>query len=229
MERTANNSNGLDAQTALLRGVKTDRIYRILLCNTDEPLTKYRVAKLAQTGQTHVSLIIHDLENHHLVRGTKVIDYKGLLDRWSRLHVKHHSQSYMLPGILDALKRTNLEYGLTTYVAESMVNRYLFPTKTELYIRSADFDDWHSFLVKEGALVGGGNTRLMWYDDQVLYYSFHINNHRLVSVPQLIVDLLREVGPAGEAAQLMMQKFPDLLKLNVAHISCPAEFVSSRR
>jgi hypothetical protein len=120
----------------------------------------------------------------------------------------------MLPDILRILKDTSLVYGLTTYMAESMVNRYLFPSRIELYIQGADFDSWHALLVKEGALVGGGNTRLRWYDDQVLYNSFSLDGYRLVSVPQLIVDLLREVGSAVEAANMMIQKYTDLLQLN---------------
>lgn len=203
-----------DAENRLPRGVKTDRVYRILLCGAEEPLTEYRVAKLAQTEQTHVGLIIRDLEKSHLVSGTKVTDHKGLLTRWSRLRVKYQSQSYMLPDILRILKDTSLVYGLTTYMAESMVNRYLFPSRIELYIQGADFDSWHALLVKEGALVGGGNTRLRWYDDQVLYNSFSLDGYRLVSVPQLIVDLLREVGSAVEAANMMIQKYTDLLQLN---------------
>ncbi|MDV3278657.1 MAG: hypothetical protein LYZ69_09390 [Nitrososphaerales archaeon] len=210
-----------DTSDRLIRGVKTDRVYRILLCDVEGTLTGYRLAKLAQTEQTHVSLIIRDLEKSSLVRGTRVTDHKGLLARWSRLHVKYQSQSYMLPDVLRVLKNTGLEYGLTTYRAESMVNRYLFPSKTELYIRGADFEAWHALLVKEGALVGGGNVRLRWYDDQVLYNSFSIDGYRMVSVPQLIVDLLREVGSAVEAANMMMQKYAELLTLNRLHSVSP--------
>src|ERR1017187_2279825 len=155
----------------LRRGIKNDRVYRILLCDVEGTLTKYRIAKMAQAQQTQVSLLLRKLEALHLVTGTRVVDRKGLLNRWSRLKVKYESQSYMLPNIMDALEKTNLEYGLTTYRAESIVNRYLFPARTELYIRPEDSDDWHTLLVREGALVGGGNVRLRWYDDQALYNS----------------------------------------------------------
>ncbi len=201
----------------IIRGVKTDRVYRILLCDIEGSLTQYRVAKIAETEQTHVNAIIHDLEKSRLVEGTKVIDHKGLLTRWSCLHIKYQSQSYMIPKIMEVLKDIDLDYGLTTYMAESMVNRYLFPTRTELYIRGKDFDAWHQMLVNHGALVGGGNTRLRWYDDQTLYNSFTFNNYKLVSVPQLIVDLLREIGSTVEAANMMMQKYTDLLHLNRLH------------
>lgn len=199
------------------RGTKNDRVYRILLCDVEGTLTKYRIAKLAQAQQIQVSLLLRDLEKSHLVSGTRVIDQKGLLTRWSRLNIKYQSQSYMLPKVMEALKKADLEYGLTTYRAESMVNGYLFPSRTELYIRADEFDDWHALLVKEGALVGGGNVRLRWYDDQVLYNSFSVDGYRIVTIPQLIVDLLREGSSAVEAAELMMEKYMDLLRLNRLH------------
>jgi hypothetical protein len=201
----------------LRRGTKNDRVYRILLCDIGGTLTKYRIAKLAHAQQIQVSLLLRDLEKSRLVSGTHVIDQKGLLTRWSRLKIKHQSQSYMLPSIMEKLKKTDLEYGLTTYRAESIVNGYLFPSRTDLYIRADDFDDWHALLVKAGALVGGGNVRLWWYDDQVLYNSFSVDGYRVVTIPQLIVDLLREGSSAVEAAELMMQKYMDLLRLNRLH------------
>ncbi len=226
---TTNNKHTFaEDQNRLIRGTKTDRVYRILLCNTEKPLTQYRVAKLAQTEEIHVSLIIRYLEKLRLVQGTKVTDYKGLFERWGHLRIKYQSQSYMLPEILKLLKNTRLEYGLTTYVAESKINRYLFPTKTEFYIRGSDFDAWHTLLVNEGALVGGGNTRLRWYDDQVLYYSFTADGYRFVSIPQLIIDLRREVGPAAEAAELLMKKFDELLRLNRQHLDHSTHIASMR-
>lgn len=206
----------------LHRGTKNDRIYRILLSHPEGTLTKYKISKLAHAQQTQVSLLLHDLERSHLVSDTRVTNYKGLIRKWSLLHIKFQSQSYMLPDVLDVLKKTKLEYALTTYRAESMVNHYLFPTKTELYIHADDFAFWHNFLVSERALVGGGNMRLRWYDDQVLYNSFFVNGYRIVSIPQLIVDLLKEGGVAVQAAEMMMEKYNNFLQLNhrqVIHLS----------
>ena len=81
----------------LRRGIKNDRIYRILLCNIEGTLTRYRIAKLADAQQIQVILLLRDLEKSHLVSGTRVVDHKGLLTRWSRLNIKYQSQSYMLP------------------------------------------------------------------------------------------------------------------------------------
>jgi hypothetical protein len=210
-------TNPITKTNKLHRGIKNDRVFRILLSNVEGALTKYRIAKLANAQQTQVTLLLRRLEKSRLVRGTSVTDHKGLLVKWSRLPVKYESQSYMLPDIMNVLKKAKLDYGLTTYRAESMVNGYLFPSRTELYIRPDDFDEWHALLVKEGAMVGGGNMRLRWYDEQVLYNSFMMDGYRIVAIPQLIVDLLREGSSAAEAAETMMQKYPGLLHLNRLH------------
>ena len=46
----------------LPRGVKNERIFRILLCNPEGTLTRYKIAKLAQAQQIQVSLLLNDLE-----------------------------------------------------------------------------------------------------------------------------------------------------------------------
>src|SRR5271155_4582890 len=95
----------------LHRGTKNDRILRILLCNTEGTLTKYRIAKLANAQQTQVTLLLRKLEEFHMVRGTSVIDHKGLLVKWSRIPMKYDSQSYMLPDVMKVLKKAKLDYG----------------------------------------------------------------------------------------------------------------------
>lgn len=180
----------------------------------EDNLTKYRIAKLAEAQQIHVSLFLRRLERSHLVSGTRVIDLKGLLLEWSRLQVKFNSRSFLLKDILNLLPNTNLEYALTTYQAETMVNHYLFPTRTDLYIRVGECERWHEFLVSQGALVGGGNVKLKWYDDHVFDNLFIINGYRIVSIPQLIVDLIREGGVTVQAAEMMMNNYHSLMKLN---------------
>ncbi len=206
-----NNSGTLER---LPRGAKTDRIFRILLCHPQEGLTKYRIAKLAHAQETHVYLLLRKLQKLGLVEDTRVTNHKELLSEWSRLTLRYESRSYMLKDILNSIKNTNLDYALTTYQAETKLNHYLFPSITDLYIRVGEFDKWHEFLVSEGALVGGGNVRLRWYDDHTFYYSFMVNHYRMVSVPQLIVDLIREGSVAVQAAEMMSSKYYDFLRFN---------------
>jgi len=209
------------------RGIKTDRIFRVLLCNVGTDLTKYRIAKLAQAQQIQVSLLLRKLEKSRLVKGTRVVDPKRLLSEWSHLRVKSESRNYLLKDILNILRNTSLEYALTTYQAETMVNHYLFPSRTDIYIKVRDSEDWHDLLVNNGALVGGGNVRLSWYDDQVFYNSFFLNGYRLASIPQIIVDLLREGGVTVQAAEMMMKNYRSLLHLNRLEIDRTKAFQAS--
>jgi len=209
------------------RGIKTERIFRILLSNVGTDLTKYRIAKLAQAQQIQVSLLLRKLEKSRLVKGTRVVDPKRLLSEWSHLRVKSESRNYLLKDILNILRNTSLEYALTTYQAETTVNHYLFPSRTDIYIKVRDSEDWHDFLVNHGALVGGGNVRLTWYDDQVFYNSFFLNGYRLASIPQIIVDLLREGGVTVQAAEMMMKNYRSLLQLNRLEIDRTKPFQAS--
>jgi hypothetical protein len=202
--------SGLNNAPLERRGIKTDRIFRILLNNPQGNLTKYRISVLAGAEQIQVSLLLRELESKGLVRDTKVRDYKGVVLEWSKREVKFPSQRFMLKSIMKVLGRVNMKYALTTYQAEALVNGYLFPTRTDLYIQLSEFDGWHSTLVKSGAMVGGGNVTLRPYDDGVFYNSFHTKDgYSIVSIPQLIVDLVREGGVATQAAEMLIQKMKE--------------------
>ncbi|MHB1907600.1 MAG: hypothetical protein ACYCQJ_01865 [Nitrososphaerales archaeon] len=189
------------------RGLKTDRLLRVLLNNPNGNLTKYRIARLSDMQPIHTSVFLRQLESKKLVRGTKVIDYRGLIVDWSKREIEFPIHRYMLKSIMDFLRKTDLKYALTTYQAETLINGYLFPTKIELYIRESDFDLWHNALVKSGARVGGGNVVLRMYDDGVFYNFFKTREgYSIVSIPQLIVDLVREGGVAMQAAEMLIEK-----------------------
>ncbi len=176
-----------------------------------------------------MSLLLDRLEEDHLVKGTMVTDCNGHLQRWSSIHLRYRSQSCTLPGILRVLRKSDLEYALTTYQAESIVNGYLFPSKVEFYVCPDDLNDWHRMLVRAGALVGGGNVRLRSYDRGVFHNLFAVKGYRIVTISQLITDLLRENGSAVEAAEMMMQKYMDFLRLNRIHALAPSQSVNGTK
>jgi len=107
---------------------------------------------------------------------------------------------------LELLRKTELKYALTTYQAENLVQHYLFPSRTDLYIMEEEFSRWHDLIVATGGLVGRGNLRLLIADRHVLYNASKIQELTVVSLPQLIVDLLAEGGPCVEAARLLLEK-----------------------
>jgi hypothetical protein len=140
-----------------------------------------------------------------MIRGTKVIDYTKLIYYWKECKVIPAKREYMVRNPLEILHKTKLAYALTTYQAENLVQNYLFPSRVDFYIKPKDKEKWHRLLSKEG-LVGKGNTRILILDEHVFYDSFKTKGLNVVSLPQLIVDLLAEGGVCVEAAEKLLEK-----------------------
>lgn len=145
------------------------------------------------------------MEKEGLVKGTQVKDFNGLIMLWRKWYVRPGKREYMLRNPLNLLRSTKLQYALTTYQAENIVQNYLFPSRVDFYILPGQLAEWHRMLLTEG-LVGRGNTRVLLGDELVFYRSFEKNGLEVVSLPQLIVDLLVEGGVCVEAAENLMEK-----------------------
>lgn len=187
------------------RGYVRERILRVLLNHPDEQLTKYKIAKLSQGNISWVIHTLRKLEKDGLIKGTKVEDFKALVLLWLKWQVRPDKKEYMLRNPLEVLRNTKLQYALTTYQAENIVQNYLFPSRVDFYINPKDKEEWHRLLSKEG-LVGKGNTRILIGDEHVFYGSFEKDGLKVVSMPQLIVDLLNEGGVCVEAAEKLLEK-----------------------
>lgn len=204
-----NNTNML-ATHPPKRGQVKERIIRVLLnSQTDRPnekrLTKYMITKLAKANISWVIEFLRSLEKQGLVEGTKVKDYRGLVKMWKDVRVEPEVREYMVRDILDLLKKTDMKYALTTYAAENLVQKYLFPSRTDFYIRADDLSKWHSLLAGNG-LVGKGNVKVLIADEHVFYNSSVRDGLTVVSMPQLIVDLMTEGTVGGEAADMLLEK-----------------------
>lgn len=103
------------------------------------------------------------------------------------------------------LREIGLDYALTTYRAEAITQGYLFPSRTDIYIKLGEEDTWGKALTGRG-LKGKGNLRLLIDEEHVFYASRPVNGIRVVSQPQLIVDLLLEGGVCVEAAEMLLEK-----------------------
>ena len=195
----------MQMNTMKQRGRIRERLIRILLNEPNGTLTMYRISKEAKCSFPWVHEFLRKLEAKTLVNKTRVKDYTGLLKYW--LEVKTHAdkEEYMHKDPLNLLKRTRLQYALTTYQAENLVQQYLFPSRIDLYIMKTDTEQWHELLTKEG-LVGKGNVRLLTTDDHVFYGSFQREGLNIVSLPQLIVDLFEEGGVCITAAEKLLEK-----------------------
>jgi hypothetical protein len=187
------------------RGSVRERILRVLLNHHRERLTKYRITKLAKANISWVIEFLRSLEKHGLVEGTSVKDYHGLIKMWNGIRVEPEVREYMVRDILDLLKKTDMKYALTTYAAENLVQKYLFPSRTDFYIKSEDLKRWHGLLAANG-LVGKGNVKVLITDEHVFYNSSVRDGMNVVSIPQLIVDLMVEGAVCGESADMLLKK-----------------------
>ena len=188
-----------------MRGKKKERILRVILKKPDGSLSLYRIAKEADCSHVWVLKYLRRLEQKNLVEKTKVKDIKGLFHYWKEINKYPLYREYNIQNPIELLKKTKLTYALTTYYAENYVQRYLFPSRIDMYIKKQDSEQWKNLLKKNG-LVGKGNMRLLIEDEHVFYSNIKKDGLRIVSTPQLILDLLREEGVGIEAAHMLMEK-----------------------
>ena len=181
------------------------RLARTLLNHPEGHLTKYRIAKLAECKYPWAYAVFEKLGKDKIVKETKVKDFKTLFSLWQKWEPRPKSREYMVKKPLEILRNAKLEYALTTYQAENIVQDYLFPTRTDFYIKVDDKIKWHKLLTEEG-LVGKGNTRILITDEHVFYNSFTRNDLTIVSIPQLVHDLLNEGGVCMEAGEMLLQQ-----------------------
>jgi hypothetical protein len=187
------------------RGKIKERILRVLLNNPDGTSTKYRVAKLTESGFPWVHEYLKQLEHNHLVDGTRVLDYRGLIETWVSIRRSVKTIDYMVQEPEKLLMETGLDFAMTTYRAEALTQGYLFPSRTDIYIKPGEEEIWGRALIGRG-LKGKGNLRLLIDEEHVFYASRIVQGVRVVSPPQLIVDLLLEGGVCVEAAEMLLGK-----------------------
>ena len=188
-----------------MRGDKRERILRVLL-NSKEALSKNELSKRADCSRQWVILFLKELEKKKLVKDTAPSNRKKLLEYWANLAKKPRKfRSYMVKEPLELLKKSKLDYALTTYQAENIVQHYLFPSRIDIYINEEDLNSWHSLMTKNG-LYGKGNGKVIVADPHVMYGKRIIDGLSIVSLPQLIVDLTQEGGPCKEAAEMLLKR-----------------------
>lgn len=188
-----------------MRGLKRERILRVLLTEP-KPLSKNELSKRANCTRQWVILFLRELEQKKLVKETKVVYPAELTRYWLTVHKKPKKyREYMVKEPLKLLKKTKLNYALTTYQAENLVQHHLFPSRTDMYIQETDVPAWHSLFLKEG-LYGKGNVRIIVTEEHTFYGRRKLNSLIVVSLPQLIIDLFAEGGPAAEAAEMLISR-----------------------
>ncbi|MBU2634588.1 MAG: hypothetical protein KJ674_05085 [Nanoarchaeota archaeon] len=184
-----------------MRNSKKERIIRMLLSNQN--LTRYQIAKKVECTPSWVYMFVKELNKKRIINNKS-----KLFELWLKIKKKPKYREYLIKEPLKILKDTKLDYALTTYFAETLMQSYLFPLRYDIYIKPEDLEKWHGLLTKNG-FYGQGNFRILIYDDfkflDKTTIKFKDINFKLVSKPQLVVDLMQEKGPAVEAAEMLMK------------------------
>ena len=191
------------------RGFKKERLHRVLLNHPRSERSRYEIAKEADVSSSWAYEYFDQLADGGIVEDGTVLDPPGLYERWLETRVEPNTVQVSLQQPLDRIRDAGLDYALTTDEAEQVHQGFLFPSTTALYVREADIEEWLD-LVEEEGFVGGGNTELRATDEHVFYNAQTVDGVTTVSIPQLIVDLLDDDGPAAEAADRLMTRYHGL-------------------
>ncbi|MDO8538368.1 MAG: hypothetical protein Q7S21_05780 [archaeon] len=199
---------------------KIKRMLALLLDYEYKLGSKYGLAKKAGCSPSWAIKFIKKLEKKGLVKNLKVINAKGLFELFHKLRPKKMvSRSYSIYSfesvdkLIQLFKKSNKEYAFTTYIAENILQKYLFNHRTEAYIKKEDLQEWHKQLTAIGT-YGGGNVRIIVSANDELFNKKIIGKKKayLVNLPQLISDLYAEGGSAGEAADMLLEKLVKTIK-----------------
>jgi len=186
-------------------GSKKERIFRILLSNKMKNLSWYRIAKLADTNYSYVYSVLSDLKRRGTLHDHEILDVKKLFGWWAKHRYNRYYREYNIQNPKSILKNARMEYAFTGYFAENLVGQYLFPRNYELYVNDHELEKWHTLLVNSG-YVGKGNVKIYFTDEHVFFEKYEVEGWPVVSVQQLIVDLIREGAECREAADLLMKR-----------------------
>jgi hypothetical protein len=188
------------------RGFKKERLHRMLLNHPNGELTRYEITQRANVSKGWAYEYFEQLESEGYIHNATVHDPGGLYAHWLETRIKPNAVRVSFQQPLDQIRETDLDYALTTYEAEQVHQGFLFSSSTDLYVRGRDIPAWLT-IIEENGLIGGGNTELRATDEHVFYNTNTVGNVTTVSIPQLIVDLLDEDGPAAEAATRLVTRY----------------------
>jgi len=201
---------------------KSKRILSLLLDKDAIIASKYDLAKKASCDTAWVLRLTKKLEKKGLLKDLKVINVKELFTIFNKIHPKKQETrsyaTYSLGGVDDLvnlLKKSSQDYAFTTYIAENLVQKYLFNHRTDIYVKKEDLEYWHKKFTKIGT-YGGGNVRLIVATHDELFNKKQLQKEQsgpwIVSTPQLISDLYAEGGPAKEAGDMLLEKLTESIK-----------------
>jgi len=186
------------------RGYKKERLHRVLLNHPGGELSRYEITQRAKVSKGWAYDYFDQLESKGFLKESRVTDPEELYQHWLETRIEPNAVRVSFQQPLSQIRNTGLEYALTTYEAEQIHQGFLFNSSTDFYVQEDDIPTWLN-IIEENGLIGGGNTEFRATDEHVFYNAQTVNDVTTVSIPQLIIDLLDEDGPAVEAANRLIE------------------------
>lgn len=215
--------NGSRRFVADLFSGKASRIVRWLLIESDKRWTVTEMQERADTSIGFVSRTFATLARDAYVareRGaTRLVRGEELLDAWAAAVSTQPPRDEKFEGVSLAARGEVLRmiaereppsrYALTAEAAAEQLAPFARLTRVELYAPA--LDRWQRFLQLTPVPVGGNVVLIRPEDEGVFDGSQEVNGLKLVSLPQLYVDLRRREGTGSAAAEFLRQRI-DLLR-----------------
>lgn len=193
-------------------------IIRVMLNHKNKSFTVRELAKEANISTGLSAKILSSLAaTGYIVKKPKIkLTSFKLLNAWayttSIKEIGHISFSaaerpeYLLKKISQIAVQLKLNYAFTLYGATELVSPYVVPNSVDFYILSSDKEKWEKALVKHNIFPAeNGNINVYLVDKDYFYNSLEINGCKIISLPQLYVDLLSLGGRGEEAAQQILK------------------------
>ncbi|MBI4453842.1 hypothetical protein HY636_04325 [Candidatus Woesearchaeota archaeon] len=193
-------------------------IIRVLLNYKNKGFTTRELAKEANVsvGLT-VKLLSSLAATGYIVKKPKIkLTSFKLLNAWAyTTSIKEISQlsfsaaerpEYLFKKISLIAAQNNLNYAFTLYSATEFVSPFVVPNTLDFYILNSDKEKWETSLVKHNIFPAEkGNITVYLVDKDYFYNLLEINGNKIISLPQLYVDLFSLGGRGEEAAQQLLK------------------------
>ncbi len=195
----------------------TQDVIRVLLNEKDKKLGLRELANKAKVSLGMAVKIVGALESIGYLekkRGIKVISWENLLKSWSyTVSVKESKKveflaaerpQYLIKKISDLLRKES--YAFTLFSATEIIAPYVAPDKTHLYILEDDEKKIAENFLKHGIMhAEQGNIICYLADKNHFYGCKEIRDIKIISLPQLYVDLVSYGGRGEEAAEMVLK------------------------
>lgn len=194
----------------------TQDIIRVLLNEKDKKLKLRELATKSKVSLGMTARIANALEScGHLekTRGIRIVNYEKLLKSWSyTVSIRENEKvefltaerpQYMIKKIGELLRKET--YAFTLFSATEIVAPYVAPNKVHLYILKDKEKEISEIFFGEGIMPAEeGNIICYLVGKNHFYGSMETRGLKIISLPQLYVDLVSYGGRGEEAAEYIL-------------------------